>query len=165
MKEFLYSVGHKWLKQTRPQNLLFYFFSKFQKSAHNFIRPSTNKIFNIHEEVHINLISRLLLRFQTLTWHKFRHNFEITVNPLCSCSIKLIEQCVFSALPSVQCSSNKPCMGDLLNIDSSLPTENDENTLDILLYGNSKFNIKSNHILVCTLKFTKDSHKSDNSLF
>ena len=56
-------------------------------------------------------------------------------------------------------------MGDLLNIDSSLPTENDEKALDILLYGNSKFNIKSNYILVCTLKFTKDSHRFDKSLF
>ena len=31
-------------------------------------------------------------------------------------------------------------MSDLLKIDSSLPTENDEKFLDILLHGNSKFN-------------------------
>ena len=57
-------------------------------------------------------------------------------------------------------------MSELLNIDSSLPTENDEKLLDILLYRNSRFNtITNQNILICTLKFIKDSHRFDNSLF
>ena len=56
-------------------------------------------------------------------------------------------------------------MSELLNIDSSLPTENDEKLLDILLYRNSRFNtITNQNILICTLKFIKDSHRFDNSL-
>ena len=35
-------------------------------------------------------------------------------------------------------------MTDLLNIDSSLPAENDENILDVLLYGYNKFNTITN---------------------
>ena len=35
-------------------------------------------------------------------------------------------------------------MTDLLNIDSSLPAENDENLLDVLLYGYNKFNTITN---------------------
>ena len=45
-------------------------------------------------------------------------------------------------------------IGDLLNLDSSLPTENEKNIyiLDILLYGNSKFNtITDQNILIYTL--------------
>ena len=57
-------------------------------------------------------------------------------------------------------------MSYLLNIGSSLPTENDEKLLHILLYGNSKFNtITNQNILIYTLKFIKDSHRFDNPLF
>ena len=57
-------------------------------------------------------------------------------------------------------------MSYLLNIGSSLPTENDEKLLHILLYGNSKFNtITNQNILIYTLKFIKDSHIFDNPLF
>ena len=49
-------------------------------------------------------------------------------------------------------------MSDLLNIDNSLLTENDERLLDILLYGNSKFNRRTNqNLLIYTLKFIKDT--------
>ena len=57
-------------------------------------------------------------------------------------------------------------MSDLLNTDSSLPTENDEKLLYILLYGNSKFDTVTNqNILIFTFKFIKDSHRFNNSLF
>ena len=57
-------------------------------------------------------------------------------------------------------------MSDLLNTDSSLPTENDEKLLYILLYGNSKFDtITNQNILIFTFKFIKDSHRFNNSLF
>lgn len=42
-------------------------------------------------------------------------------------------------------------MSDLLNLDSSLPTETDKKLLDILLFGNGKFNTETNqNILICT---------------
>ena len=57
-------------------------------------------------------------------------------------------------------------MSDLMNIDTSLTIENDEKLLDILLYRNSKINtITNQNILICTLKFIKDSLRFDKSLF
>ena len=57
-------------------------------------------------------------------------------------------------------------MSDLLNTDSSLPTENDEKLLYILLYGNSKFDtITNQNILIFTFKFIKHSHRFNNSHF
>ena len=53
-----------------------------------------------------------------------------------------------------------------MNIDTSLTIENDEKLLDILLYRNSKINtITNQNILICTLKFIKDSLRFDRSLF
>lgn len=55
---------------------------------------------------------------------------------------------------------------DLMNIDSSLLSICDEKLLDLLLYGNGKFDTKtSQNILVSTLKFMNDSHRFDNLLF
>lgn len=57
-------------------------------------------------------------------------------------------------------------MSDLLIIDRSLPTKNDEKLQDILLHGNGKFNRKTNqNILIRTWKFIKDSRRFGNSLF
>ena len=55
-------------------------------------------------------------------------------------------------------------MSDLLNIDCSLPIENDEKLKDdILPNNNGKFNTKINqNILICALKFIKDSRRFDN---
>ena len=126
----------------------------------NVIRPSQNKIFNINDEVGIKLLTRLRLGF------KFRHNFADTLNPLCPCSIEPETTVHFFLRCHFYNVIRANLMSDLLNIDSSLHTENDEKLLDILLYGNSKFNtITNKNILNCTFKFTKDSHRFDNSLF
>ena len=55
-------------------------------------------------------------------------------------------------------------MSDLLNINRFLHSEGDEKLLDILLYGNRRFNTKLN-FLMFTLKFIKDSHIFNNSYF
>ena len=59
-------------------------------------------------------------------------------------------------------------MSDLLNMDTSLTTINNGvlYLLDTLIYSSSKFNTKTNqNILICTLKFMKDSCTFDNSHF
>ena len=52
----------------------------FKKSILRFIRPSENPI-----SILIKLINRLRLGFSHLREHKFRHNFQDTLNPICSC--------------------------------------------------------------------------------
>ena len=73
----------------------------FRKALLNVIRPSENKIFNIHDQVGIKLLTRLRLGLSHLLEHKFRHNFEDTLNLLCSCSneaktmLHFFQQCQF----------------------------------------------------------------------
>ena len=112
----------------------------FKNALIKFIRLSENKIFNIDDEVGIKLPTTLWLGFSHLREHKFRYNFVDTLNPLCPCSIEpetimhFFLRCHFYHVTWAN------LMSDLLNIDNSLPTKNDEKLLDILLYGNSKFN-------------------------
>ena len=63
-------------------------YESFRKALLNVVRPSENKISNIHDQVGIKLLTRLRLGLSHLREHKFRHNFEDTLNPLCSCSIE-----------------------------------------------------------------------------
>ena len=60
-------------------------FSAFRKSILRFIRPSSNFIFNCHSPNGTKLITTLWWLFSHLGKHKFRHNFQDTFNPICSC--------------------------------------------------------------------------------
>ena len=56
----------------------------FKKSILRFIRPSENPISSCHNSGGIKLITRVRLGFSHLREHKFRHNLQDTLNPICS---------------------------------------------------------------------------------
>ena len=59
--------------------------NKFKVTILNFIRTKRNSVFDIHDTKGIKLLNRLRLNFNHLNEHKFRHNFNDTVNPMCRC--------------------------------------------------------------------------------
>ena len=61
--------------------------SIFKNRLLTFIRPVQNSVFNIFDPKGIKLLTRLRLEFSHLNDHRFRHNFQDCVNPLCSCSL------------------------------------------------------------------------------
>ena len=84
-KSFLPCVIMEW-KKLHPHIQSCLTYNSFRKALLNFIRASENKIFNIHDQVVITLLTRLRLAFNHLHEHKFQYNFEDTSYPLCSCS-------------------------------------------------------------------------------
>ena len=63
-------------------------FMLIKKRILEFIRPKANSIFNIHNPMGIKYLTRLRLGFSHLKEHKFKHNFQDSVDPLCSCGIE-----------------------------------------------------------------------------
>ena len=61
----------------------------FQNSLLKLIRPSPNSLFNISDSLGIKLLTRFCLGLSHVREHKFIHNFQDTINPLCSCSLEL----------------------------------------------------------------------------
>ena len=61
--------------------------NKFKVAILNFIRPKANSVFDIHDTNGIKLLSRLRLNFSHLNEHKFRHNFNDRVDPMCTCGL------------------------------------------------------------------------------
>ena len=63
-------------------------FMLFRKRLLEFIRPEANIIFNIHSPMGTKYLTRLRLGFSHSKEHKFEHNFQDSVDPLCSCGIE-----------------------------------------------------------------------------
>ena len=57
----------------------------FKSSILNFVRPTENSVFEVHSIKGAKLLTRLRLDFSHLNEHKFRNNFNDTINSMCSC--------------------------------------------------------------------------------
>ena len=62
-------------------------FNIFRRSILKFIRPSANSFFNCHNPKGIKFTTRLRLRLSHLREHKFKHSFQDSLNPFCSCGL------------------------------------------------------------------------------
>ena len=67
-------------------------FNSFKESILKFIRPVPNSIFHCHNAKRIKYLTRLYtttgVNFNHLRDHKFKHSFQDTINPLCTCSLE-----------------------------------------------------------------------------
>ena len=57
----------------------------FKKIILSFIRSSANSTFNCHNPRGIKLLSQLRLGLSHLREHKFKHSFQDSLIPICSC--------------------------------------------------------------------------------
>ena len=64
-------------------------FNIFRKSILKLIRPPANSLFNCHNPKGIKFITRLRLGLSHLREHKFKHSFQDSLNPFCSCGLDI----------------------------------------------------------------------------
>ena len=140
--------------------------SLFKSRLLSFIRPVQNKIYNIFDPEGLKFLTRLRVGLSHLNTHRLCHNFQDSLNPLCSCSLE-IEDTTHHLLHCRHFSTQR---ANLMNIVKSvfqnfkLLSEN--NKKDLLLFGDSRFyENKNNVILEATLTFIKKSERFTGSLF
>ena len=63
--------------------------SIFKSRLLSFIRPLESNVYNIFDPIGLKFLTRLRLDFRHLNEHRFRHNFQDCMNPLCSCSLEI----------------------------------------------------------------------------
>ena len=63
--------------------------SLFKSRILAFIRPNQSNILNIFDIIGLKLLTRLPLGISHLNEHKFYHNYQDCLNPLCSCSLEI----------------------------------------------------------------------------
>ena len=61
----------------------------FQNTLFRLARPNQCAIYSINNPVELKLLTRLRLRLSHLNEHRFNHNFQNNVNPLCSPSLEI----------------------------------------------------------------------------
>ena len=138
----------------------------FRNSLLKIIKPLENSIYNIHDPQGIKLLSRLRLGFSHLREHKFRHNFQDTLNPLCSCSLEPENNTHFLLRCHNYDDLRIILMSELYDIDPSIYSLSDENLTYLLLYGDKKYSFESNRvILLATIKVLKSSLRFEETLF
>ena len=64
-------------------------FVDFKNSILKFIRPSPSNVFNCNNHKGIRLITRLRVGMSHLREHKFKHNFQDYLNPICRCGLDI----------------------------------------------------------------------------
>ena len=106
----------------------------FKKRILTFIRPSANSTFHCHNPNVLILITRLRLGLNHLPFHKFKHSFQDTLNPVCNCGT--VETIIHHPL-------HCPCFLDkrltlvnkLQSIDENILSTDDSNISKVLLFG------------------------------
>ena len=98
--------------------------------------------------------------------HKFRHNFNDTIDPMCSCdkepetTLHYLLRCEFYSIYRLE------LLNDICALKHSLKNISEENLLKVLLYGAEEFSFKINsEILKCTIKFIQKADRFSGPLF
>ena len=125
-----------------------------------FITPSENPIFNCQNPSGIKLITRL--SFSHLSEHKFRHNFQDTLNPICSCGENIEGTTHYLLHHPSYLHEKMTLLNNLLNFEENIIDRNYSQLSEILLFGDDSFNnAKNTSILNATIKYIFDVKRFD----
>ena len=119
----------------------------FKLSILNFVRPRENSVFAVHDINDLKLLSCLRLNFSHLNEHKFLHNFNDTINPMCSfgkepeTTLHYLLRCDFYSMYRLE------LLNDICALNHSLNNILEEDLLKVLLYGAEEKNFLSRLIL------------------
>ena len=107
-----------------------------------FIRPSKNSTFHYHYPDGLKLSTRLRLGSSHLRFHKFKHNFKDTLNPICSCGNA--ETNIHYLLHCLIFSDEKLTpFNKLQSIDHNILSKDNSNILKGLFFGDdTQINLK-----------------------
>ena len=139
--------------------------SIFKKRILSFIRPLPNKISNSHNPQRLKLLTMLRLGLSHLRYHKSKHNFLDTINPLCSCGSDIETSLHFL----LYCQNFMECRNTLLRKSSEINSEwitlNDLALVETLLFGDNSFSKYDNSgILDAVMAFIVTSKRFDDPL-
>ena len=119
----------------------------FKLSLLKFVRPVANSVFEINNPYGLKLLARLHLGLSHLRYHKFRHNFQDCINPICACGLEMETTThLFLHCPVFQ-SARQSLLTNIKKIDEIILKKHDKLITKTLLYGDDKFDFSCNKFL------------------
>ena len=141
-------------------------YNVFKNSILKFIRPSPNKIVQCHNPKGIKLVTRLRLGLSHLWEHKFKHSFQDTLNPLCSCGVDIETTSHYFLHCPLFHAERSSLLNNINEIDSTIFNKSDSVVTRILLYGNESFKDEVNLLILnATINFVLSTNRFDEPLY
>ena len=140
--------------------------TSFKSKILKFIRPSENSIFQCNNPKGIQLLTRLRLDLSHLRDHKFKHNFQDTLNPIGNCGDDIETSCHYLIHCSLYTNERLALLNVIQGIDNSILELAESHIVEVLLYGRKFLDISSNtNILNATTDFLFETKRFDERLF
>ena len=112
----------------------------FKKHMLAFVRPAANSTFHSSNPDGLKLITRLRPGLSHLRFHKFKHNCQNTLNPICSCGT--VETTIHYLLHCPNFSNERLTLfSKLQSIDENILSKDDSNISKVLLFGEDDIKI------------------------
>ena len=132
----------------------------FKKKLLSIIRPPPKLVYRIHDPKGLSILTQLRVGLSKLNFHKFKHNFRDTLNPLCPTNDGVENTEHYFLL----CHTYAAYRLDLLNSVNAILllhgmiNLSNEDLLKIILYGHEQLPFDSNaKILTATLEYIQAS--------
>ena len=137
----------------------------FRNSLLKIGRPMQNSIYNIHDPVGIKYLTRLRLGLSHLNEHKFRHNFQDCLNPLCSCSLEVETTNHYFLHCHYYNDIRKTLLDTVKEITNICLSDFNETWVNLLLYGNSTYSPGENkEVIKASINFILSSQSFAGAL-
>ena len=140
-------------------------FVDFKNSILEFIRASPSNVFNCNNHKGIKLITRLRVGMSHLREHKFKHNFQDCLNPICGCGLDIESTSHFLLHCPTFNDERYTLLSTLNNIDCTLLELTKSSLSQTLLYGNTLFDKEKNtRILNATIEYILSTERFEEPL-
>ena len=140
-------------------------FNIFRKSILKFIRPS-DSLFNCHNPKGIKLLTKLRLGLSHLREHKFKHSFQDSLNPFCSCGLDIESTAHFLLHCPTYNTERRSLLSTTENIDNNLLDLCEPVLIRSLLFGSNSFDKDANKsVLNATFAYILYTKRFDELLF
>ena len=129
------------------------------------MRPKANSIFNSNRSKGLKFVTRLRLELSHLREHKFKHSFQDSINPICSCCLN-VEPAIHYFLHCPQFTIERhTLLNTISQINNKLLDSNESNLIQNLLFGDPSKDTETNtEILNATVNYVLMANRFDERL-
>ena len=141
-------------------------FNNFRKSILKFIRPSANSFFNCHNPKGIKFIARLRPGLSHLRECKFKHSFQDSLNPFCSCGSDIESTVHYLLHCPTYITERRSVLSTIENIDNNLLDLCEPVLIKTLLFGSNSFDANANtNVLNATIEYVLSTKRFEEPFF
>ena len=137
----------------------------FKKKLLSIVRPPAKSVFGSHDPIGLTYLTQLRVGLSKLNFHKFKHNFRDTINPMCPTSDGIEDTEHFLLLcPSFDLQRRDLLAGivELLRPFVQIASLSNDALTQLLLYGDQDLsNDLDKNILELTLRFIHKTGRFD----